>query len=70
MADVFAITCKQSTVHSHLNLQVEGQGTAKFKGEGLYKDIWILNYCMYVYYHEKIYIYICKIHNAYSIWFY
>lgn len=41
-----------------LNLQAEGQGTAEFRVKSCIKIIWILNYCMYVYYHEeKTYIY-------------
>lgn len=41
-----------------------GSGNRDIQEEELYKDMWILKYCMYVYYHERkisiyIYIYIC-----------
>lgn len=48
---------RQSTVHGHFTYMQRVKG-CKVQDTELYKDFRILKKCIYVYYHEEIYIYI------------
>lgn len=67
MADVFAITCKRSTDHTHLTYKSRVTELQSLRVKGCIKIFEFKTIVSMFIIMKRKYIYICKIHNAYSI---